>query len=252
MPEHILVTRDGHIVQIRLNRPEKKNALTLDCYVAMAEAIETAESDRSVRAIVFLGAGGNFTSGNDVSGFPDAPADGGETPVFRFVSALITSSVPMVAGIEGVTVGIGATMLLHLDSVVADPEATILMPFVNLALVPEAGSSLLLPRLLGYTRAAELLMRGRPISGRRACELGIVSTLSEPGKAEAAALKVAGEFARKPPTAMRRTKRLLKGDTLELLDRVRHEEKLLFEGFASAETREAIAALREKRPPDFS
>jgi enoyl-CoA hydratase/carnithine racemase len=218
----------------------------------MADTIERAESDRSVRAVVFLGAGGNFTSGNDVSDFPEKPLDNGATPVFRFVKSLVESSVPMVAGVEGVAVGIGATMLLHLDSVVAGPESTILMPFINLAVVPEAGASLLLPRMLGYARAAEFLMRGKPLDGRRALEMGIVSTLAESGQVEATALRIAADFARKPPDAMRKTKRLLKGDTQALLDRIRLEEEQLFECFASAEAREALTAFREKRPPDFS
>ncbi len=248
----LIVTRDQHVVQIRLNRPHKKNALTQACYTTMAEVIEKAEADGSVRAIVLLGAGGNFTSGNDLADFPDKPPADGITVVFRFIRSLVESSVPIVAGVEGVAVGIGATMLLHLDSVVADPDARILMPFVNLALVPEAGASLLLPRMLGYTRAAELLMRGRPIDGRKAYELGIVSTLADSGKVEETTLEMAAEFARKPPAAMRKTKRILKGETRALLERVSQEEEMLFEGFASAETREAISALREKRPPDFS
>jgi len=252
MSENVIISRDQDIVQIRLNRPQKKNALTQDCYTSMAQAIESAEEDTSVRVLVLLGSGGNFTSGNDIADFPDPPADGETTSVMRFVTSLVKSSVPVIAGVEGVAAGIGGTLLLHLDIVVAEPEARILMPFVNLALVPEAGASQLLPRIMGHTRAAELLMRGRPISGRRAYELGIVSTLAEPGEVESTALQIATELASKPPAAMRMTKRLLKGDTPSLLERIRHEEKLLMQCFASAEAREAMAAFREKRPPDFS
>jgi len=165
--------------------------------------------------------------------------------------SLINSSVPIIAAVEGVAVGIGATLLLQLDSVVAEPQAKILMPFVSLALVPEAGSSLLLPRMLGYTRAAEYLMRARPIDGQRAYELGIVSTLAEPGQVESKALERAAEFARMPPQAMRKTKRLLQGDRQALLDRVGLEEELLFECSVAAEALEAITAFKEKRPPDF-
>ncbi len=252
MSEDIIITRDRHVVQIRLNRPHKKNALTQACYTTMAQTIESAESDPSVRVLVFLGAGGNFTSGNDLSDFPAPPADGELTPVMRFVTSLLQSSVPIIAGVEGLAVGIGATLLLHLDSVVAEPDARILLPFANLALVPEAGASLLLPRIMGYTRAAELLMRGKPVSGTQAYELGIVSTLAEAGQVENTALKIAAEFASKPPAALRKTKRLLKGDSQVLLERARLEEKLLAECFASAEAREAIQAIQEKRPPDFS
>lgn len=251
MTENVIVTRDRHIVQIRLNRPQKKNAMSVDCYYAVAEAIEQAETDKSVRAIVILGSGGNFCAGHDLTSAPIEASEDGPTPPSRLMISLINSSVPIIAGVEGVAVGIGATMLLQLDSVVAEPEARILMPFVNLALVPEAGSSLLLPRMLGYTRAAEYLMRGKPINGQRAYELGIVSTLAEPGQVEATALEIAGDFASKPPGAMRKTKRLLQGDRQVLLDRVSQEEELLFECSTSAEAAEAVAAFMEKRPPDF-
>ncbi len=251
MTENVIVTRDRHIVQIRLNRPQKKNAMSVDCYYAVAEAIEQAETDKSVRAIVILGSGGNFCAGHDLTSAPIEASEDGPTPPSRLMISLINSSVPIIAGVEGVAVGIGATMLLQLDSVVAEPEARILMPFVNLALVPEAGSSLLLPRMLGYTRAAEYLMRGKPINGQRAWELGIVSTLAEPGQVEATALEIAGDFASKPPGAMRKTKRLLQGDRQVLLDRVSQEEELLFECSTSAEAAEAVAAFMEKRPPDF-
>jgi enoyl-CoA hydratase/carnithine racemase len=251
MAENVIVTRDLHIVQIRLNRPQKKNAMSLDCYETVAQTVEQAESDDSIHAIVILGSGGNFCAGHDLTSAPIEASEDGPTPPSRLMISLINSSVPIVAGVEGVAVGIGATMLLQLDSVVAEPEARILMPFVNLALVPEAGSSLLLPRMLGYTRAAEYLMRGKPINGQRAFDLGIVSTLAGPGQVEATALEIAGDFASKPPGAMRKTKRLLQGDRQVLLDRVSQEEELLFECSASAEAAEAVAAFMEKRPPDF-
>ena len=252
MTENVIVTHDRHIVQIRLNRPQKKNAMSLDCYYMVAETIEQAETDKSVRAIVILGSEGNFCAGHDLTSSPIQASEDGPTPPSRLMISLINSSVPIVAGVEGVAVGIGATMLLQLDSVVAEPDARILMPFVNLALVPEAGSSLLLPRMLGYTRAAEYLMRGKPINGQRAYELGIVSTLAEPGQVEATTLEIAGEFASKPPAAMRKTKRLLQGDRQALLDRVSQEEELLFECSTSTEAAEAVAAFMEKRPPDYS
>jgi len=252
MTENILITRDQHIIQIRFNRPNKKNAFNRECYATVADAIMQAETDRSVRAIVLLGAGGNFCSGHDLSSGPIKRTDEGPTPPSLLMTSLIESSIPIVAGVTGVAVGIGATMLLHLDSVVAEPDATLLMPFVNLALVPEAGASLLLPRIMGYTRAAEFLMRSKPVNGRQAYELGIVSTLAEPGQAEAIALGIAAEFALKPPDAMRKTKRLLKGDTQALLDLISREEELLFECSVSAEAMEALNAFREKRPPDFS
>ncbi|MCC7257390.1 MAG: enoyl-CoA hydratase/isomerase family protein [Gammaproteobacteria bacterium] len=244
---------DQHVLQIRIDNPAKKNALTMEMYDAMSEALERAEADTAVRAVVFSGAGGNFCSGNDVTAFPAAGSEpGGPNPVMRFVEALVHASVPIVAAVEGVAAGIGATMLLHLDAVVASAGSRIVFPFVNLALVPEAGSSLLLVRLLGYTRAADLVLRGASVDGGEAHRLGIVSMLAEPDAVGQVALEIAGEFASKPPQAMRRSKRLMKGDTAALMQRIREEERGVFLGLNSAEGAEAVRAFREKRRPDFS
>jgi len=243
---------DRHVLSIRLNRPEKKNALTLAMYREMVDALAWAESDREVRAVVFLGSGGSFCAGNDLDDFPANPQQGGPTPVMHFVEALVEATVPIVAAVDGVAAGVGSTMLLHLDSVVASSASRFVFPFVNMGLVPEAGSSLLLTRQLGYTRAAELMLRAAPFDGAEAHRLGIVSTLVEAGKVERAAFAIAAEFASKPPQAMRRAKKLLKGDTAALIERIRLEEKDVFIGLASAECEEAMRAFREKRPPDFS
>jgi len=243
---------DRHVLQIRIDNPAKKNALTMEMYDAMSEALERAEADTTVRAVVFSGAGGNFCSGNDVSAFPAAGSDQqGPNPVMRFVEALVNASVPIVAAVEGVAAGIGATMLLHLDAVVASAGSRIVFPFLNLALVPEAGSSLLLVRLLGYTRAAELVLRAATIDGAEAHRLGIVSRLVEPDAVGPAALAIATEFAARPPQAMRRSKRLMKGDTTALMQRIREEERGVFLGLGSAEGAEAVRAFREKRQPQF-
>lgn len=243
---------DSHVLRIRLNRPEKKNALTLAMYRDMVDALARAESDRDVRAVVILGSGGSFCAGNDLADFPENPDRGGPTPVMHFVEALVNATVPIVAAVDGVAAGIGSTMLLHLDSVVASPASRFVFPFVNMALVPEAGSSLLLTRQLGYTRAAELMLRAAPFDGAEAYRLGIVSTLAEPGSVDEVALGIAAEFATKPPQAMRRAKKLLKGDTRELMERIRLEERDVFIGLASEECAEAMRAFREKRAPDFS
>lgn len=248
-----VITRfDGHVLQLRMNRPEKRNALTLPMYDAMSEALEQAEADRGVRAVVILGSGGSFCAGSDLADFPADPSEHGPTPVMRLVEALVHTSVPIVAAVDGVAAGFGSTMLLHLDSVVASPATRIFFSFVNMALVPEAGSSLLLTRQLGYTRAAELLLRAAPIDGVEAHRLGIVSTLAEPAMVETTALSIAAEFAAKPPQAMRRAKKLLKGDTAELMQRIREEERDVFLGLKSAEGAEALRAFRERRAPDFS
>jgi len=240
------------VLCVTIDNVPRKNALTMTMYDDLSAALERAEDDRAVHVVLLTGAGGQFCSGNDVGGFPPDPAQNGPTPVLRFVTALVQDSVPIVAAVEGVAAGLGATMLLHLDSVVAARNARIVFPFVNLALAPEAGSTQLLPQLLGYTRAAELILRGGSVDGAEAHRLGIASQLAEPGAALHQALAIAGEMAAKPPQAMRRAKRLLKGDTAAIMARIHLEERALFDGFASAEAREAMRAFREKRPPDFS
>jgi enoyl-CoA hydratase/carnithine racemase len=247
----LTITRDEHIVQVCLNRPAKKNALTLDMYDALAKLIESAELDRSVRVIVVMGKGGNFTSGNDLGDFPE-PSDDSINPVMRFITAVIKSSVPMIAAVDGLAVGIGATMLSYFDAVIADEEAKFLYPFINLALPPEAGSTLLLPKLLGYSKAAQLLMRGKPFSGKEAFEMGLVTLLSPAGETEQSALQLAREFSQKPPAMMRITKRLLRGDVEAILDRISQEERELKKALSTTECKEAIQALMGKRPPLFS
>lgn len=242
---------EQHILTVRINRPEKKNALTLPMYEALSDALERAETDRSVRAVLLLGNGGSFCAGNDIGDFPDDPARHGPTPVMRFIELVVRSTVPIVAGIEGVAAGIGATMLLHLDSVVAASNARIVFPFLAMALVPEGGSSLLLTRQLGYMRAADLMLRAASLDGLEAHRLGLVSKVVDPGNAEVAALAIAHEFAAKPPNAMRRAKKLLKGDTDAVMQRIREEERELFACLGSAEGAEALAAFREKRKPVF-
>lgn len=244
---------ERHVLHVCMSQPEKKNALTMPMYEALAAALERAEADMAVRAVVLGGAGGNFCSGNDVGAFPDAGSGGqdGPNPVMRFVRALVGASVPIVAAVEGVAAGIGATMLLHLDSVVASEGSRIVFPFLNLALVPEAGSSLLLVRMLGHARAADLVLRARAIDGAEAHRLGIVSTLAPAGGVAGMAGEIAAELAAKPPQAMRRAKRLMKGDPAELMARIAEEERAVFLGLASEEGAEALRAFREKRRPVF-
>lgn len=246
MAGSITINRNDNIVQLLLNNPEKKNALTMEMYQAAADAIEAAESDSSVHVILFSGAAGNFTSGNDISSFPP-PSDDGENPVARFISLVVKSSVPMVAAVEGIAAGIGATMLSYLDAVVADKNSKILYPFINLALPPEAGSTLIFPQKMGYTKAAQLLMRGKAISSDKAYELGIVSQLCEPGTASDNAMAIAKEFAAKPSAMMRQTKQLLKGDIKPVLERIKQEEDILTQAFTSPEHREIIATMMNKK-----
>src|SRR5215472_4075003 len=160
MMDHIVTSTSGSILVIRINRPEKKNALSLSMYTAMGDALERAEADPQVRAIVLTGSDGCFTSGNDIADFLQSNPTGGESPAIRFLDKLGAAGKPVIASVTGLAVGIGVTMLLHCDLVYAADTATFQLPFVNLGLVPEAASSMLLPRLMGHQRAAELVLLG--------------------------------------------------------------------------------------------
>lgn len=252
MSDQLLTSRDGHVVVLRLNRPDKKNAMTGDMYRGLTEALLAAEDDLSVRAIALLGSNGTFCAGNDINDFLSRRGSGETPPVQLFLPALARSTVPLVAGVDGDAVGIGTTMLLHCDMVLVTQRARLRLPFVSLGIVPEAGSSLLLPKIMGHARAAELVMLGEPFDGARAVDLGIANRLVAPEDLEAATLDVARRIAAQPPGAMRETKRLLKGD-LDRLEAVIAEEIRIFsEQLGSAEAREAFTAFLEKRPPDFS
>ena len=252
MTDHLLTEQDHGILTVRFNRLERKNALTPDMFQRMCEAMERAQSDPAVRVIVFLGSGGNFTTGNDVSAFPAQPPEGEETLPFRFVNALVHATTPIIAGVDGVAAGIGATMLLHCDCVIVGSSARIVFPFMKMALVPEAGSSLILPELLGYTRAADLLLSGEPLDGNRAYEVGIATSVVEPDDIEQAAIQKATSIARLPRKTVEQTRKLLKGDTTRIMQRVKEEQAELFRCFASDEHKEAVSAFIEKRHPDFS
>lgn len=252
MTEQVLTELDGDVLTILFNRPERKNALTPEMFLQVCEAMERADEDPDIRVLVFRGCGGNFTTGNDVSAFPAEPAPGEETLPWRFIKRLVHMTIPVVAGVEGVAAGIGATLLLHCDSVVISKSARIVMPFLRMAIVPEAGSSLLLPELLGYTRAADLLLSGDPIDGATAYEYGIASRLAAPEELETVTAEKAAHFARLPGNAVRRTRELLKGDTKRIMQRIEEEQAELFKCFASEEHKEAVAAFVEKRAPDFS
>lgn len=252
MTDHVFTEQDNGILTIRFNRPERKNALTPDMFQQICEAMEHAESDPEVRVIAFLGCRGNFTSGNDVSAFPAQPPEGEKTLPFRFINGLVHATTPIIAGVDGVAAGIGATMLLHCDSVIMTSSARVVLPFINMALVPEAGSSLILRELLGYTRAADLLLSGEPLDATRAFEFGIATKIVESEELGQAIANKAAHYARLPRAAVERTRRLLKGDTTRLMRRIEEEQTELFKCFASEEHKEAVSAFVEKRPPDFT
>ncbi|TCT06457.1 enoyl-CoA hydratase [Tepidamorphus gemmatus] len=252
MTEQIVRSCDDGVMVLRLNRPDKRNAMTGAMYQALADALTDAEADLGIRAIVLLGTPGTFCAGNDINDFLSRSPDTPSQPVQAFLYALARSSVPMVAGVDGDAVGIGTTMLLHCDMVLATPRARLRLPFVNLGIVPEAGSTLLLPRIMGHARAAELVMLGEPVGASRAVELGLVNRLVEPDALEAETLAVASRLAAQPPGALRDTKRLLKGDRGALEATIAEEIRIVAKRLGSAEAREAFTAFLEKRPPDFS
>ena len=237
------------IVEIR--RPEKKNALTEAMYRDLTRALAEAESDSAVRVVLFRGHAGVFTSGNDIVDFLEHPPTGQEAPVFVFLSTIATARKPIVAAVAGPAVGIGTTMLLHCDYIVAAENTQFVLPFVNLGLCPEAASSLLLPLVIGYRRAAEALMLGNRISASKALDWGLVNAVVADAQVDEAALAKAGELARKPVEALRATKKLLKGHLASLLRATLAEEAEQFQALlASPAARECLAAFIEKRAPD--
>ena len=253
MTEHIEITETDYILTIRIKRPERKNAFTADMYGAMADALARADEDPAIRVVVFLGSEGCFTAGNDLNDFLNNPPADENTSVFRFLSQLAKARVPLVAAVDGHAVGVGTTMLLHCDFVLVTETANLLMPFVNLGIVPEAGSSLLLPRLLGHPRAAELILLAEPINGAKAVELGLANKLCNVDQLESEAMEIAQRLAAKPPSALQAAKSLLRDyqqDDLE--ERIRTEMYGVAERLNMPEAKEAITAMLEKRKPDFS
>ncbi|MFT6311236.1 MAG: enoyl-CoA hydratase/carnithine racemase [Porticoccus sp.] len=239
---------DG-ILLVTLNRPEKKNALTQPMYAVMADAIERAQTDTEVKVVVYTGVGDMFTAGNDLDDF-EVSSDGELTPVARFLANMAGTDVPLIAAVNGAAIGVGTTMLLHFDQNFASPNASFAMPFINLGLVPEAGSSKLLVAQCGYQNAAKLLMLGERFSAAEAKDYGIVNSLSDDVLTQA--MDYAAKLAAKPKKALRATKRLMRRDAEPLAETMKQEVILFGEGLESPEFSEAVAAFAEKRPVNFS
>jgi enoyl-CoA hydratase/carnithine racemase len=254
MSDHVRVERDGPILGITLNRPERRNAITVAMYSALAEAIEQASGDPSIGVITFRGEGQDFAAGNDLADFLTAlPRDLDEIPVWRLLRALVNCDIPMVAAVHGNCVGIGTTMLLHCDLVVADDSARFSLPFVDLGLVPEAASSLLLPRLAGRRRAARYLLLAEPFGVDEAMAIGLVSHRAAAGSLDEDLERMVDGLLAKPPEALRQAQRLLRhGSREEVIERMSLEGAAFAERLASPEVKEAISAFFEKRKPDFS
>ena len=254
MSEHVRVERHDAWLSITLQRPDRRNAITVAMYAALADAVEQAAKDDSVRVISFHGEGLDFTAGNDLADFLQArPADLDDIAVWRFLRALALCETLILAAVHGNCVGIGTTMLLHCDLVIADESARFSMPFVDLGLVPEAASSLLLPRTAGRRVAARYLLLGEPFGPEEAEAIGLVSHRAAVGELDAELRRLVETLMAKPPQALRETQRLLRhGERDEIMDRMNLEGSLFAERLASAEVKEAISAFFEKRKPDFS
>lgn len=250
MSEFISVEDHGPVRLITMNRVDKKNALTHAMYAALADGIAGTDADAALRVTVLTGAGDAFTSGNDLADF--AAPQPAVRPVERFLQTIATARKPLFAAVNGLAVGVGVTMLLHCDVVYAAPEATFTMPFTNLALVPEAGSSLLLPRLAGHQRASEILLFGEPFDAAEAARLGIVNRVVPRDGLVAFALERAALLATKAPAAVRLTKQLLKSAGTNVPDRIEEEGAIFQAQMKTAEAAEAFTAFRERRKPDFS
>jgi len=252
MKNIVTENKDG-VLRIEIDRPDKKNALTAAMYQAMADAIKAAEVDNKVRVVLIHGKADLFTAGNDLQDFLDNPPRDDNRPVFQFLYGISQAQKPIVAAVAGAAVGIGTTMLLHCDLVYAAPNARLQLPFVNLGLVPEAGSSLLLPALIGYQRAAELLLLGEPFTAQKAKEMGIVTEVVPEAELLDTAMAQAKKLASKPAASLRLTKRLMKqGQMAAVAQQIKLEAGHFGERLASPEAKEAFSAFLEKRKPDFS
>jgi enoyl-CoA hydratase/carnithine racemase len=251
---HIQIKIDGGVLSIAINRPEKKNALTATMYTELSEAFERGEADGQVRVLLLHGLGDSFTAGNDLEDFLKQPwNDQGEPPAVRFMYSVAKASKPVIAAVHGAAVGIGTTILLHCDLVYAAEGAKLIMPFVNLGIVPEAGSTVLVPALVGHQRAAELLMLGAPMSAQRAYELGFVNAVVAPESLLSVANHAAQALAEKPSGALRATKQFMKQAGVIDLDRAMREEvEAVRTRLNSPETKEALSAFLQKRKPDFA
>jgi enoyl-CoA hydratase/carnithine racemase len=250
---HILTETKDRVLRIEIARPEKKNALTLDMYAAMVEALSAASQDREVRAVLVHGARGCFTAGNDLSDFLERPPHSEGSPAFRFIRTISTFEKPLIAAVSGAAVGIGTTMLLHCDLVYAAPDARFQLPFVNLGVVPEAGSSFLLPYIAGYQRAAELLLLGQPFGTDKALAAGILTEVIPADGLMEYARDAALGVAALPPAAVRHAKALMKKRFAACTAEAMDEEGAIFrERLASPEAKEAMSAFLQKRKPDFS
>ncbi len=246
--DHVSVETRGAVLHIRLDRPEKRNALTQEMYAALVDALRRAESDSEIRVVLFSGAGEAFTGGNDLRDFLERPPTNSSSPVHEFLEALVRSTKPLVAAVQGLAVGIGTTMLLHCDLVYAAENARFHLPFVALGLVPEAGSSLLLPQRVGYARAAEMLLLGEPATADEAWSMGLISRVFPTDELMDRVWERAERLAAQPPEALRATKQLLRqADRATTPERMQQEGALFTERLRSDEARAVMQAFFDRK-----
>jgi enoyl-CoA hydratase/carnithine racemase len=244
MTKHVIVTDEGPIRTIRMNRAEKKNALTFAMYDAMSEAITSAGGSSPIRCLVICGVPGAFSAGNDLGEFMKAATGGARlgNSIINFLHTLARCERPLVMAVTGVAVGIGTTMMLHCDYAVAASDARFTTPFVALGLIPEAGSSLIAPRLMGHRRAFELLVMGKPLSGEEAKAVGLVNQVAPADQVEGEAMKAAQAIAALPPEGVAISRRLMKGTPDDIVQRIDDEAAAFGARLQSLEARDAFAA----------
>jgi len=249
----ILVHTEAGVTTIGFNRLERKNSITSAMYASMADALESAAADPAVRVVLFQGHETVFSAGNDIGDFLNQPPATPESPVFRFLRGIAIFPKPLLAAVSGPAVGVGTTLLLHCDLVYAGDNAAFSMPFVNLGLCPEAGSSLLVPQMFGYHRAAEALLLGEPFMAEAALEVGLVNRVLPPTEVNGYAQAQARKLAAKPLSALIETKRLMKkGQASQVLAQMTEEGASFGRMLREPAAREAFTAFMEKRRPDFS
>ena len=251
--DEIVTERAGSILRVQLNRPAKKNAMTSSMYVTLADIFSDAAKDERTRIVLWHGAGDSFCAGNDVEDFLKNPPGPGDSPQARLMKALVDFDKPVVAAVHGAAIGGGTTMLLHCDFVYAGESAKFQMPFINLALVPEFGSSCSLPARVGHLRAAELILLGLPFDARRAADLGLVTRIISDQNLMTTATETARTLAAKPAGALQASKRLMKAPFREQIEAAIWAELAEFSVHVrSDDAKEALRAFLEKRPPDFN
>ena len=253
MTQGILVHSESGILTLTFNRPDKKNSITAAMYQQLADALKAAADDASTRVVVIQGSETIFSAGNDLGDFMNNPPAGDGSPVFQFLHGIAAFPKPLLAAVCGPAVGVGTTLLLHCDLVIAGDNAAFSMPFVNLGLCPEAASSLLVPQMMGYHRAAEALLLGEPFLAEAALEVGLVNRVVPPSEATRVAMQWAQKLAAKPISSLIETKRLLKKGNADTVKARMTEEGASFgRMLREPAAKEAFSAFMERRLPDFS